>query len=570
MANNPGEATKRREVLKLAVETSADDPAYFCRFFLPHWFPSEMPPFHLGMLALLSGKVGWLDNYPEVHPFLLQHFKYAADPNDHENQHELPIFYYNEDGQICMVAGDHNNWIIPRGFSKTTICNANHLHELVTDPTLFAVYISKSAEHAELQLQNIKFELETNVLLREAYGDQVPNRSDPETWGADMIQLLNGAILVAKGKGGQVRGLNFRARRPNRIVLDDVEDDGTAGSPTERTKTKNWFYSAVEKAGVMMDGAEGEEWAQQRLRITNLGTLLGAQCLMMTLSADPKFNTVRFGAKLSDGSMLWPYKMSERTYDAERERHRKVGQLAEFTRELDSAIRISDDSIFPSVFIYQPTSISSLVHRAQALDPAISDKPDADHAALVVTGRRMEDGALWVLDEWGGQGKTPREKVDALFEYHLKWQTTHNGIESVAYQKALIFLLREEMARRQLFFSITPILQGSADNKVKRIEGILSPRYTNGYIRHLRPFAGLEGNLADWPNGKKDYADAAAMSFSLLGESSGLVLPDGDLKAQYEQPLPPLPPVYQTANNMILRSGRGQLGRLADRYRIGE
>lgn len=514
-------------ILEEAVRRSASDPAYFLRFFLSHWFPSDLPPFHLGILALMQRKVEFLNNYPAAHEFLLNEFKYQADPNDPASL-ELPVFERHPSGKIIMVADDHNNIIVPRGFSKTTLMNGSNLYDVLTDGKTFCVYISKSSDHAETQLGNIKIELETNQILRQAYGNVVPTRADVEKWQADQLQLTNGAILIARGRGGQVRGLNYQARRPNRIVLDDVEDDDKVRSDTERKHTESWFYSSVEKAGQVMEGMEGHEDAQQPLRITNLGTLLGAECLMMSLAKDPKFNTVKFGAKLDllnpdDHRMLWPFKMSYKTYEAERQRHRRVGKLAEFTRELDSSIRVTDDAIFPSTFIYQPTPLSDLVQRALALDPAISKNRRADSAALIVSGRRASDGALWFLDEWGGQGKTPRELIDAVFEYRNLWRTTIHGIEAVGYQEALIYIMQEEMARKQDYFTIEGIRHGQ-NEKLARIEGILSPRYKLGVIRHLRPLHKLEGNLADWPNGKKDFADAAAMSLKLLGESQLLAV----------------------------------------------
>jgi hypothetical protein len=549
------------ELLKQAVERSSWDPAYFCRFFLSHWFPSQMPPFHLGLLALITRKVQFLTEYEYAHDFLLSYFVYQNPEKDPLTGHQLPpinAFVKAADGRIALVAGDHNNIIVPRGFSKTTLLNAANLYEVITDGTIFCVYISKSSPHSETQLGNIRMQLEGNQLLRAAYGNVVPTRSDVEKWQSDQLQLKNGAILVARGRGGQVRGLNFDARRPNRIILDDVEDDDTADSPTERTKTENWFYSAVEKAGQDMDGAIGEEWAQQPLQITNLGTLLGVECLMMTLNKDPKFNTVKFGAKLNlldedDQQMLWAYKMPYAKYKANRERHRSIGKLSFFTREIDSSIRVTDDAIFPSQFIYQPTSRSDLVHVAQALDPAISAKAGADHATIVVAGRRATDGAIWFLDEWGGVGKTPRDKIDAFFDMHRKWQTTHNGIEAVAYQASLIFLMKEEMGRKGYFFPITAITQGTDTKKEVRIVGMLSPRYQAGVIRHLRPLPGLEGNLADWPNGKKDYPDAAAMALTLLGETQMLSIPEErrDL-GDYAPVAAALPDSYQMVGNYIV------------------
>jgi hypothetical protein len=566
VASVANEQQKRQQLLRDAVHHSAYDPAYFLRFFFRHWYPTPFPPFHLGLIALLTRKVEFLNDYPEAHDFLCSQFYYYADPSDTGPfASKLAVFQLVE-GKIRMVCGENNNWIVPRGFSKTTIALGCHAYDLVTDGTIFGVYVSASAEHSEMQLGNVKFELESNALLREAYGDMVPDRSEPERWTNREIQLRNGAILLARGRGGQVRGLNFRARRPNRVTLDDVEDEDSIATAELRLKTEKWFYGSVAPAGQLMDGARHAD-AQQPLQITNLGTLLGPECLMMTIGRDPEFNTIQFGAKLEDGQMLWAYKMEEATYDRMRSRYQRLGKLAEFTREYDSLIRVDDDSIFPSIFIYQPTSIKDLVHRSMAMDPAISSKPGSDHAAIIVAGRRLSDGALWMLDEWGGVGKTPRDKIDAFFSLHEKWQTTHNGIEAIQYQASLLFLMREEMARRNYFFTIEPIIHGSKDRKDIRIVGVLSPRYKNGYIRHLRHMPNLEGNLSDWPNGKKDYADAAAMALTLLGETQILAGALDGLIASEHEPLPELlPPVFQTASGYIVRGNSPRGVNFKQRY----
>lgn len=562
---------KTKKIVQEAVEESAEDPAFFCRFFFPHWFPSEMPAFHLGILALRTRKVDWLNKpeYADAIPFLLNEFRYAADPNDPAST-PLPVFLLGEDSKIIMVCDDYLNLMIPRGFSKTTLMNAMNIYDCLTDGKTFCVYISKSADHAEMQLGNIKIELETNTLLRLAYGNLVPSRADPEKWQADQLQLLNGAILVARGKGGQVRGLNYRARRPNKVMLDDVEDDGLADSPTERAKTRKWFYSSVEKAGQVMEGAKDEEWAQQPLQILSLGTLLHADALMMTLSKDPKFNTVRFGAKLhvdkpNDTEMLWSYKYPYDHYMKERRRHTIIGQLAEFTREIDSAIRVGDDTLFPTKFIYEPANREDFAQVVVFCDPAISEQPDADDAAIVVAGRRLKDGILFALEEWGGRGKSPREIVDALFMLHSKWQCTMCGIESQAYQKALIFMMNEEMAAKQHWFIVKSVIRGSKENKDRRILGLLSPRYLVSRIRHLRPLPGLESNIADWPNGKKDFADAFASALTLLGESGAMVIPQEEReKGEYAPQPQALPPAFQTVSGMIIKGSRAN--RLATRY----
>lgn len=558
-----------KQLLRQAVIRSASDPAYFLRFFLSAWFPSQLPPVHLGLLALATKKVSFLNEYEYAHDFLLNHFHYEPDARDTTATDPIPVFVLGADGKIKLNApGAHVNEILPRGFSKTTLCKGICVYDVLTDSKMFVVYISASAEHAEAQVNDIKVQLESNALLRSAYGNQQATRADSEKWTAREIHLLNGAILVARGRGGQVRGLTHNGRRPNKIVLDDVEDEDSIATDNLREKTMRWFYGSVAPAGQIMEGARGETWAQEDLQIINLGTLLGPDCLVRSLTADADFRTIRFGTMVTETLPLWSYKISLAKYESMRANAKRTGRLAEFTREYDSAIRVSDDALFPEIFIYQPTLRSDLVAVAQACDPAISKKKTACDTAIVVAGRRASDGALWFLDEWGGVGKTPREIMDQFFEFHLKWNTTHNGFEAVQYQAALAPLLREEMARRQLFFHLTPIQQGSEDRKHARITGMLSPRYSNGYLRHLRPLAKLEGQLADWPNGKIDYPDAAAMALSLLGESAGLLMPGAlDEEPTQDLGLELMPEVYNTVSNYIVRRSPEDLRR-ATRYPV--
>lgn len=533
-------AAINESLLREAVIESAADPSYFCRFFLRKWFKSEMPWFHLGMLALITRKVGFLDKYPEHHAMLMEYFQYL-DSSDPTGNRTLPIFSLDGGGQMLMTLAPNNNFIIPRGFSKTTICNAGNLYNVLTDGSFFGAYVSNTLTHAQTQLGNIRFELEGNQLIRAAYGNIVPDRSDSERWTAGELQMLNGAILIARGRGSQIRGVLFRARRPNLILLDDVEDEESVSTDEQREKTRSWFYGGVAPAGNEMDGAEPED--QEELQIINLATLLDGDALAVTLSKDIEFNTVRFGARLRPGLMLWEYKMREATYERKRARYARLGRLAEFSREFDSTVRLTKDALFEhkNVTLYQPVVKSQLLDAAIAMDPAISDKPRSSHATIGLVGRGPS-GLLWVLDCWGGVGKTPRELVDKYFELYDKWSfegyNLKAGIESQGYQAALLHLMREEMARKGRFFVIEGIVQ--RQDKKERINGILQPRYANGYMRHVRPFPELETQLQDFPNGKMDYPDVIAMALKLIGETAFSAAAGDDLEKLFGNEYPPL------------------------------
>ena len=106
-----------------------------------------------------------------------------------------------------------------------------------------------------------------------------------------------------------------------------------------------------------------------------------------------------------------------------------------------------------------------------------------------------------------------------MFELYQQYQPARVGIESNAYQKALVYLIREEMFRRKIYFEVIPVT--NTKEKFMRIKGILQPRYANKLVWHEGRFVQLEQQLLLFPHGSKDdYADGAAGAMSLLDDAA--------------------------------------------------
>jgi len=509
------------------------DPVYFCRVILSEWFPKAMPWFHRGLLALLTRETDFLlrfgeENWRNEPGFvwdqsgldkIVRHFVWRQDPSDPQSP-TLPLFVV-QDGRILLQVSQIQQEIIPRGFSKTTLCNAMVLRNVVYHLKHFMALIAETGPHAAAQLSNVKGQLANNPLLIEVYGALAPDRQHPHPWRETEAQTLNGIWMIARGRGGQVRGLNRNGRRPDLIIVDDVEDEESVLTPEQRKKTLKWIMSAVRPALPRNDPGAF---------IQILGTMLHPECMLATLSSDPTVITVKFGAIDPDGEMLWNAHMSRKAYDSLRESYRSVGALGDFSREFDSEISNDEQQIFDvSRIVYQVKPIKSFVGRAIALDPAISEELSADFCAYAVVG--MEDtGLIHVLDFYMKRGMTPREQIDKFFELKVAWECTATGVESVAYQKALVHLIREEMFRKARFygdhsyFEVVPITHSRDADKVTRVQGVLGPRYAAGYITHQRRFPDLEAQLQDWPYGKVDGPDAVAMAITLLDPYAGTAL----------------------------------------------
>jgi hypothetical protein len=197
-----------------------------------------------------------------------------------------------------------------------------------------------------------------------------------------------------------------------------------------------------------------------------------------------------------------------------------------------SKLVVTEDAKFKGPFHYVIMRREEFIARALVIDPAISKKENADFCALGVTGM-TERGQHHVLDMYGKKGMTPREQIDKFFELKLLWDTTHQGVEAIAYQRALVHLIREEQFRKaklfgqKAYFEVTPITHGQ-QGKIPRVEGILQPRYAAGYISHQRLFPELEAQLLEWPNDKKDFPDVVAMCISLLDPYAALAFQPGN------------------------------------------
>lgn len=511
-------------------------PARFLRTFMNEAFSTPLPWLHRGWLAILTRKTDFLldvlDHDEDADwwlakrglPFrdvereldkIVKHFVWKEDPEDDQSpEHAIFHLTRNADGKTIRVDVDFNRFtaaMIPRGFSKTTLAGQGvPLYWILYQEKKFFVYISETATHASDQLRNVRVQLEENKLILSVFGRLKPERMETEKWTDEQLQTKTGITVVARGRGGQVRGLNIKNKRPDCIILDDVEDEESVQTIEQRQKVRKWFYKSVKPAIAELNPDS---------TIIALGTLLHKEALLMTLMRDPDWTFIRFSAIDRDGEPLWELNMPLKKLARIKNSMTLVGELSSFYMEYMSMIRNDETAKFrESFFIHQHYGIQDCVARALVCDPAISQNKNADFCAFGVVGM-TERGILPVLDTFAEVGMSPREQVDKFFELSIRWDITHHGIEAVAYQAALVHLVREEMFRKKRYFEIQSITH--SQKKETRVEGVLQPRYANGYIVHTRRFPELESQLLDWPNGKKDVPDVVAMAITLLDPYAG-------------------------------------------------
>lgn len=492
------------------------DPVYFAKNFLPQHFPGDIPPVHIGLLAVLINEASWIQiYYPEVVDWVIRNYAYPIRPGDPESPMKS-LFFFDEDGILRLERKSFLGIMLPRGFSKTTIAGLLvPLRDILFEDNPLGLYISETGPHAKMQLENIKRELTQNDMVTAFFGHLKPKIRDDEKWTGDLFETKTGMAMVCRGRGGQIRGTKHRQYRPKKIICDDLEDKESVRTNDQRMKVRDWFYSDVIPALPSV-----KEQGQRTGQIIVLGTLLHDEALLNTLSRDPKWSFVRFGAEDRDGNLLWSENMNRADLEETKQSFALSGLLSSFYMEyFNIAVAPETQKFKREYFIYSPVPEEKSVRTAVYMDPAISRKDTANDTVIAVVGM-AEDGMIYVLEMIGGKAWNEREKVDRFFYLHKHFQCALAGVENTAYQGSLEHLMREEMFRKHIYFELEGVPHTGAQNKkYDRIVSILQPRYASGFVRHVKRFPVLETQLMELRQDVEtpdDWPDALAGAVALL------------------------------------------------------
>lgn len=571
----------KEDSLRLAA-TGWRSPVEFARIFLPGWFPTKMPWFHRGMAALRVGRADFLLDFgPEWWPFdvargrpsewtvadllkIITNFVIEVTPAVLKDGAEVtpavlePMFILDFDPQARIIGcrirdpKKRNAFMVPRGFSKTTLINALNLRDVVYGEESFILYTSETAGHATNQVSTVRNQLQENDLLIAVFGDRKPGRQESEKWTDGFIEVLGPepepgeprgkCILAALGSGGQVRGISKDAQRPTRIVVDDFQSKESMASPTQIEKDLDWFI------GTLLPAGEEFELLSLEMAVDVIGTLLGPDAILAQLMTDSSWNRVRFGAIDRQGQMLWEAKLSHEGLAAKRAEFERVGKLDSFDYEYMSQLPVTDGVQFPlDKIIYVNRPSEWFIAKSVVCDPAISTNPKADFCTLVAAGMG-KFGDIHVIDFHAEVGMEFDAQAEKFFEFHfahcldLPFEQVHHGVEAVAYQRALVSLISSKQHEKsktwgaRAYFEVIPILHGRHEpSKIMRVQGFLSPRVRTGHFSMERPYQTLLGQLRDWgkKEAKKDGPDAVAMAVRLLDPTAATLaaVPDEEGEA---------------------------------------
>ena len=272
-------------------------------------------------------------------------------------RYEIPDFHR----QLLELSssGEDVLCIIPRGFAKTTIVSKiGVLWDLLFEEEQSIILIMTKGLGEDV-IGDIRFELETNPLIRWIWGDLVPisNKAEKtnEKWRQRQLDLLNGCGVKTLTKGESIRG-----SRPTKVIIDDPQENKDVKNPLMADEFYNWIFTSVYGA---INPDEGS--------MIVLGTVIGNNCFVNKLKQNAghqDFKVFEFPAILEfdeekfTGKPLWPVRWSlEKLY----KRFRK-GKKAFMQEYMNIPLILNGSPVFdeeiPFLVKRKPLSVESGVN----------------------------------------------------------------------------------------------------------------------------------------------------------------------------------------------------------------
>ncbi|SDI49452.1 phage terminase large subunit [Paenibacillus naphthalenovorans] len=475
------------------------DMEYFGRAYLPDYLPTAPPPFH--------GE--WFDDLQRV---------------------------VERNGGSNMVRS------APRGHAKTTIWDfVFPTWTTLYKKKLYILIISDTYDQAQGFISNVKDELESNERILEDFGSLKGDR-----WQEGSIECSNGVKIEALGAGQKIRGRKNRNRRPDLIILDDIENEENTATPEQRAKLKNWYEKAVLHAGAAYTD------------FVIIGTVITDEALLAELLRNPAYDSKVYRAVVSfaEREDLWAewkriyteLANPSREQDAwtffqqnreEMLRGAKVlweknspkfpngyydlmvvrikGGEAAFASEMQNDPKSSEEKFFqPKKYNADQRPPLGQLDIVITVDPSMGQSDKSDPSAIIALGTHRKTGQMYTLDA-SIMIRHPNKIIEDLFDIALQYLGVNLriqvvGIEDVQFQAFFKDEVERRAKERGIHLPIKPIR--NTVSKELRIES-LEPSINNGYVLIHESHTVLIAQLENYPRAKKDGPDALEMAVRL-------------------------------------------------------
>jgi len=352
-----------------------------------------------------------------------------------------------------------------RGFGKSTLMRYNILYWffMAKKPNFgefdYILLIQDTVEMVAGTVETLSYLISETELSKFLEIKKVTLGDNPQLWVYNKEKKKT-MYLRGKGAGQAIRGINIRGKRPNIIILDDIENENKQSTKESMQKMKDWFYKAV------LPAVNKKRW-----EVVIIGTPIHEDALLVELSENQEWKFVKFPVcekfPCSEKEFIgawedrFPYEELLEDYRANSSGSFMQEMMLEIIPEGD---RLYDLGKVNKFKLEDMRNIYGTLTYYISVDPAISQKDSADYTSIAVIGIN-NNGDWFLVDGYFGRIK-PDELISKVFEFYIRWKPYEVIIEAVAFQQSLKTYIEQEMFKRNIFFNVKMLKKNKNTSKL--------------------------------------------------------------------------------------------------------
>lgn len=447
-----------------------------------------------------------IEGTPEERKFLASHsfglfciyyfkdyFKYALAPYHYDffqDCHDLI------DNKIREVA-----WIAFRESGKTSIAKLFVIWLIATNRRKYINVDSFDKENAERILFDVAYEMVNNKRLQADFGvlfSKERGIADIKQNRINNFVCENGVRVEAHSTQESVRGRLHLNQRPDCLILDDIETNKTKDSQAYTKQVADHISEAM--AGMSPDGF--------MLYLGNFITEYGNIAHIFERAKVDSGIRVRNIPVIIEGKPAWDAKYAMTDSEAKEtgkvsieDKQRQLGSLV-FSYEMMNKPIDELSAEFKREYAQFATEYEVSQKDTNCyitIDSAVSEKESADYTGVTVNRVTREN--KWYIYTYRLKVNS-KDLIEHLFYLNKTYSPKFIGLEETTFTMAIQPFIQDEMRKRSIFFSITPV-KHKGQQKELRIRGLI-PRWESKSIFLVGDNFELLDEMRTFPNSQHD------------------------------------------------------------------
>lgn len=356
--------------------------------------------------------------------------------------------FHDEIGAELYSDHRFNGFEVFRGGAKTSLLRVFTAQRVGYAISRTIMYVSVSQAHAVHSVRWLKRQVMFNRQFAETFQLQKGDK-----WTDEIIEIHHGIdsvpiTIMAMGITGQIRGFNIDDYRPDLIIADDILSEENTSTLEQRTKIEQLFF------GALLNSLAPQSEAP-RAKAVLLQTPLHQDDVVEKCLRDPQWHGLRFGVFDANGQSRWETRLPTEQLKKDKESAILRRQYQLWMREMECQIVSGEDQVFDVKRLQYWQVLPENMLVVLAIDPASSDKPDADFNVVIAVGFHGSD--VYVLDYYAERGVMPDAVAARFFEFVWRFRPRKAAVESISYQRVLKWYLEQEMFKRKTFLPIDAV-----------------------------------------------------------------------------------------------------------------